>query len=322
MPDRNVAPDPYPLVAPADAPLAATEAAHTVLARTLGAASGDRLAGNLARIATSIRPGKRRALEQLYRDMVGADPQMPLPETYITRLIETMLQQRMIYARLAAKPGWRPHLAVEGDDAVAAELARGRGAVLWLLPLEINAITARMACAARGWTLNFMSHWRHGPSTSRIGRHLINARDCRVESLFGPRLVMTDADTGTALAEAQRILRDGGLVGFRGIGWAKRPVCYPLFAGHMQLAFGAPATARKTGAALFIVGTARTDTGFRVCFEPVEGIAERPFEEIGAEFALRLERSAQAAPTLWSAKSRQWAPGPPPAGFTAIPHPS
>ena len=306
--------DPYPLVTPADFALAATEIAHAGLARVLSSERGDALARPLGRLATTIRPGKRRALETLYREMVGDRADMPAPETYVPDLIATLLEQRMIYARLGADMDWRPsEFVFDGTEAVSAALRSGRGVVLWLLPLEMIALLVRMACHDLGWPFGFMSHWRHGPSTSRIGDRLINARACRIEAQFGPRLVMTDGDTKTALAKARQRLEDGGVIAFRGIGWAARPTYYKLFAGQMHLAFGAPATARKAGAALFRVSCARTERGYRVGFAPVEGAGERPLDEIGAEFAAALEAAAIAAPTLWSVKSRQWQPGDPPA---------
>lgn len=317
MPRETVNP---PLILPVDAALLATESVHAVLARALGSETGDQLAGRLARFATRVRPRKRKMLEALYRDMIGGAGGMPPADQYITDLIETLLQQRMLYARLGADKNWRPSvLEVEGIEAVEAARAVGRGVVLWLLPLEMSALLVRMVCADRGWPLNFISHWSHGPSKSWIGRSFVNARDCRIEEQFGPRLVMTDTDTGSALANARQVLGDGGLVGFRGIGWSTRSVAYPIFAGKMHLAFGAPATARKTGAALFVVSASRVAGGFRVGFTAMENPTARDFEEIGAEFAAHLQAAAKASPSLWSAKSRQWGPEGPGAGHGNLP---
>ena len=303
--------DEWPLVEAGDAALGMTEMAHAVLGRLLPDPVADRLTHSLARTATSIRPGKRQALEALYTQFIGTRSALPPPEVYVRALIATHLQQRMIYARLGADAGWRPHsLDTEGSAEVEAALSAGGGVVLWLLPLEMNALLVRMVCRDRAWPLTFMSHWRHGPSRSRIGQALFNARDCRIESRFGRRLIMTETDTAKPLAEAARILRDGGIVGFRGIGWAKRPVHYQFFEGHLHLALGAPIMAQRTGAALFVVSSCRTDAGFRVCFTAVDAARQHSPEALGAAFVAHLERAVIAAPSLWSVMSRQWQPGP------------
>jgi len=155
-------------------------------------------------------------------------------------------------------------------------------------------------------------HWQHGPSRSRIGQATIGARDIRIENQFGPRLTLRADDTQTAITEAQNILRRGGMVGFRGVGWANRPAYFPLFNGTMQLAFGAPSTAKRAGAALFTASVGRTDSGFRVAFERIDGVEDRSYEDIGAEFCKRLETAVRASPSLWQVKTRQWRPGAPP----------
>ena len=299
--------DDSPIIELVDGALAVTEAVHIAMARVMPPAMADQIASHLGRFASTIRPSKRRTLEELYRTIVGDTAGMPRAEDYVPTLIGTLLQQRMIYARLGANADWQPReFVIEGADAIAAERAKGRAVVLWLLPTEMIAHLVRMACRHNGWPLPFLSHWQHGLSRSTIGRATINARDCRIDALFGPRMVMEQNDTRTALASAQAILNDGGMVGFRGIGWSKRPVSFPLFEGWMHLAFGAPVTARRTGASLFVASAGRTEIGFRVRFEQIEGHAERPLEELGAEFAAKLEATAKASPSLWSVKSRQW----------------
>ena len=215
----------------------------------------------------------------------------------------------MIYALLSAKADWRPaELIVDGEDAAAAALESGRGVVRWLLPLEMNPLLVRMIWRQFGRPLHFMSHWRHGPSKSTIGQKLFNERDCRTDAQFGPRLILKEDNTPAVLGAARRVLADGGTVGFRGIGWTKRLACYPLFDGHMDLALGAPATARQARAALFTVSTCRTEGGLRTVFAPLDVDNCRSLQDIGAEFAARLERAAIDAPSLWSVNSRQWHP--------------
>lgn len=305
-----------PILTPGDAMLAVTEAAHFVLGRTLSEQTGDRAAKSLARFAVRLRPAKRERLERLYLEMIGhRRASMPAPDHYVASLITTLLQQRTMYARLGTDPAWRPRLELTGVDALSMAVRRGRGVVLWQLPLEMTGLLVRMACADHGWRLHQMTHWQHGQSISRFGMRLFNSRDCRVESEFGPHFVLTDDDKTSALTAARRVLREGGLVGFRGIGWAKRPAYYSLFSGHMHLALGAPATARRVGAALFAVTAGRVEGGYRVDFKPMQLSGSRPLEDVGAEFAALLECAATDSPSLWPVASRQWQPGPLPAGL-------
>jgi len=304
------------LITAADVALGVSEMGHAVLARVVRPAAADRLADPLAKFATRIRPAKRRWLTQLYRDMLGKHaPFMPEAEVYVPSLIATLLRQRMIYSRLAVDPAWRPNVFVEGATAVEAARRDGRGIVLWMLPQEVTALVMRMVCHDRGWGLHHLSHWHHGQSVSRLGIATFNRRDRRIEDRLGSRLMLTETDTTTALSQADRILGDGGTVGFRGIGWAQRPIYYPLFDGSMHLGLGAPVIARRSGAALFIVSTVQTDDGYCLWFDPIANNRERPLDEVGQDFAARLERAVVAAPFLWSVTSRQWAPGAPPVPF-------
>lgn len=302
--------DPVPAFHPADAGLVLTELGHAAIARILRDDTADRFAQRLARLAVALRPNKRRHHAALYRAFVGDRAGLPDPPSYVQDNIAVHLIQRMIHARLNADPGWRPSaFTVTGRESVEAVRATGRGIVFWLMPLELNAILFRMACQDAGWVFSFMSHWRHGPARSRLGARLVSARDCRLEERFGPRLVMTEDDKGTALRQAAAVLRDGGIVGFRGIGWTERPCRYPLLDGHLDLALGAPVMAQRTGAALFTVGCDVAGDVFRVDLEPLDAGRGRRPAEIGADFVTRIERAVLACPSVWTVRSRQWAPG-------------
>lgn len=305
-----------PLLAWTDAALALSEAGHFLLARLLQPAAADRLADRLAAMATGLRPQKRQHVAARYQGLLGhRAAEMPSPDVYARALIATFLRQRALYARLAATPGWRPPLVVEGADAVEEALREGRGVVLWIVPQEMTPMLVRMVCHDAGWRLHHMSHWQHGQSDSRLGITVFNRRDCRIEDRLAGRLTLRGDDTTTALAEADRLLAAGEIVSFRGIGWAQRPVYYPLFAGHMHLGLGAPVTARRAGAALFSTMAIPENDGFRVTFRPLANAKGRSFEEVGQEFAARIEQAFSAAPFLWNVISDQWVPGAPPVPF-------
>lgn len=307
MQERDTDP---PFFAPQDIGLALTETAHAVIARGLSATAGDRLAPRLARLALTLRGAKKDRLAALYtRFTAGRAPPIPAGD-YPGAIIASLLQERMFYARLAADRRWRPDLAVTGFDTVEAALEGGQGAVLWVYPLELAPLLLRLACTDRGRPVSMMSHRGHGPARGRIGDMIINRRTRRIESNFGGRLVLTNADRTTALSQARTRIRAGGLVGFRGIGWAGKPAEYPLFGGHMRLALGAPVTARRAGAPLFTVRLERRGAGFHLEFAPLDAGPPRTLDEIGAAFAAGVERAIRAAPSLWKVDAWQWSPDP------------
>ena len=300
-----------PLIVPSDVALATTEAMHIAMARVTSAKMADQIAVQLGHLACRLRPAKQQELETLYREMTGEPPNMLPAKEYAPATIATMIQIRMINARLGANPDWRPkEFEVVGLDQVAKDRASGKGAVFWHLPLEMVGNLVRMACRDAGWEIPIFYHWQHGPSRSRIGRATLGARDRRIEDQFGPRLMLRADDTQTAKAEAQAILQASGLVGIRGVGWANKPGVYPLFKGSMKLAFGGPSTAKRGNAALYLAIAGRTAKGFSLTFKRVEGLPERSYEDIGAEFARELEAGIRKSPSLWQVKTRQWTPTP------------
>lgn len=308
--------DKMPLLTWADGALALSEAGHAVFARLLPPAAADRLADRLGSVAIRLRPRKRQQISKRYLDILGRHAAgMPSADVYAQALIATFLRSRMFLARLAANPAWRPEISVEGKEAVEAALGEGRGIVIWMAPQELNPCLVRMVCHDYGWGLHHISHWKHGPSVSRLGLATFNRRDCRIEDRLSGRLVLTGTDTTTALAQADSLLKAGGMVSFRGIGWSQRPIVYPLFDGHMQLGLGAPVTAKRAGSALFSVAAAQQGTGYRLSFRQIAMTKGRALEEAGQEFATHLEQAFRAAPFLWNVTSEQWTPGAPPVPF-------
>lgn len=298
------------MIAPGDVGLALTEPVHTLFAYTLSDRTNVNILEWLATLSTSLRSGKRRKFESVYKAMLGSRiAEMPPARDYVAALITTLLIQRMTYSRLARDPKWRPALTVQGADRVQAALDSGAGVVFWTLPQEMTAILLRMVCSDNDWKMHHLSHWMHGQSVSRLGIATFNRRDCRIEDQLSDRIFMTDATTKEALKTAIGIVRTGGCVGFRGIGWSARPTYFPFLEGHAKLAFGAPVVAQRTGGKLFTAATKINDGGYELHIEELSAATKRPLKQIGAEFIARLERAALDAPALWPASSKQWKPG-------------
>jgi lauroyl/myristoyl acyltransferase len=163
---------------------------------------------------------------------------------------------------------WRPPIALVGDEHLRAALAAGKGAILWLAPFVFSGIVGRMAIHRAGFSVAHLSRTGHGLSASRLGELLFNPIVTSVELRFVERLVMRGERTAGALREMVRRVRGNGIVSIslHNIGNSVHTV--PFLEGTMTVADGAPALARRSGAALLPVFAVHSDEGFVVTIEP------------------------------------------------------
>ena len=294
-----------PWIEAADAPLLAVETALAVLVRVGSPAAQEAARARLAALSARLRPTKLAATAAAYARVIGPAPGMPAPRAYAEALVAAQLADRLGLARLGADPGWRPApLVVDGAEAVEAALAAGRGVVLWLMPFEPVGWLLRLVARDRGWPYHHLSHLRHGPSRSRLGRRMLNARDVAIEGRLTPRIVIGGDATAEGLAEVARCLAAGRIVGFRGIGHARRAVTLPFFAGRMRLALGAPVFAGRGGALLATVAVAPEGQGWRLTIRPLETGSDPA--AAGAAFVHRFEAAVRHAPAQWCVTRPQW----------------
>jgi lauroyl/myristoyl acyltransferase len=297
--------DGAPWIEAADAPLLAVEAALALLVRTRPSAAQEAAVARLAALSVRLRPAKLRASAAAYARVVGRTPGMPAPRAYAEALVAAQLADRLGLARLGADPGWRPEpLVVEGGEAVETALAEGRGVVLWLMPFEPIGWLVRLVARDRGWPYHHLSHVAHGPSRSRLGRGVLNARDVAIEARLTPRIVIGGARTAQGLAEVSRRLDAGEIVGFRGIGHARRAVTLPFFEGSMTLALGAPVFAARADALLASVAVAPEGNGWRLSIAPLD--ARTNPAAAGGAFLRRFEVAVGRAPAHWCVTRPQW----------------
>jgi hypothetical protein len=84
--------------------LVLTELGHAAIVRLLPDATADTLARQLARLAVTLRPGKRRHHAALFRAFAGDRAGIPDPDGYVRDNTSVHLLQRMMHARLRADP--------------------------------------------------------------------------------------------------------------------------------------------------------------------------------------------------------------------------
>jgi lauroyl/myristoyl acyltransferase len=224
---------------------------------------------------------------------------------------------------------WRPKVRLEGADRLAAAVADGRGAILWIGKSAFSDTIAKIGLAAAGYPPVHLSQTNHGISHSRFAQRWLNPLQRRVEDRYlAERVILNDAAPSGALRRLQRVLARNGIVSIAVEPWGSHAADVRVLGGRLRIATGAPSLAWKTGAKLMPVFVAReADGGFRVLVdEPLSigrGQSKQDAQRIGvAEYASRLERILRAAPAEW----RDWprvraltASGGPP--DPAAPHP-
>ncbi len=217
-----------------------------------------------------------------------------------TRFLTDLLFENEL-ARLAVFLRYRrrapePDIRVEGGEAVAAALAAGRGAILWVAPMAHASLVAKMAWHRRGWMVSHLSRYSHGSSSSRLGARLLNPFVCRVEDRYLAERVRMRRDEPAAVAVRvlRRRLRENRLVSITalpGQGENARP---PFLGGRIRLSLGPPRLAAGVNAALLPVFCWREDTDrFVVRIDPplsLDAGPETATEAFARAFGALLER--------------------------------
>ncbi len=207
--------------------------------------------------------------------------------------------------------GWKAPIALEGEAHLAASLADGHGAVLWVAHFCFNALATKKALAASGYRAWHMSRPEHGFSKSRIGIATVNRIRVRAELRHLAGRIVIDRDKPMAATLAARgILKRNGIVSITAGAWeGQRLAQVELLGGTLDLAVGAPGLARLTGAALLPVFTVRSpdDETLRVIIEPpiavvAGGDTDASLQDAAQRFGASLERHVRRNPVQW----RDW----------------
>lgn len=180
---------------------------------------------------------------------------------------ETKIERKRLYVVAERWSGrWRPNIALEGIDDVAAALARGKGVILWFDDFIDHNVVAKKGLYEAGYPIHYLSSMFHGSSASAFGRLYLNPIQVAVESSYlRERLVLGESDLGgrSELACTRRmveILGGNGIVGIANILTSgSRLVEVPFGASaRLTMPTGPANLALQRGAALFPVATIET----------------------------------------------------------------
>jgi glycosyltransferase involved in cell wall biosynthesis/predicted LPLAT superfamily acyltransferase len=208
--------------------------------------------------------------------------------------------------------GWRPQIAIFGEEHVTDALEAGRGAILWDAQFGGHNLITKMALATSGWPPVQLSLPSHGFSDSRFGVRFLNPIRTRVENRYlAERVLLEEADTGAstvvgAMRSVVQRLRSNALVtitAFEGVN-AQRLVTTPFLGSSISLPTGPVSLAAISGAPLLPVFTLRTGPGrYEVHIEPaleVQSRARRQDPSAAIEsYVHLLEGYVKRNPSLW-----------------------
>jgi len=214
-------------------------------------------------------------------------------------LLEAWLVNTQIHRALAERyllrqyllPHRRPPVRLRGREHVAAALARGRGAILWVAPTVYASLFVKMAFAAEGFRVHHLSRWSHGPSRSLLGSRLLNRIYTRIEDrhLEARVMILPGRSPLAATRTLRRLLEANALVSITVIGTGDRVLRVPLRGHVMTVAQGAPRLALASGAALLPVFCARRGDVVETRVSPPlalpSGPADRAVAAAGAALA-------------------------------------
>ena len=166
---------------------------------------------------------------------------------------------RMQNLRCWRPGGWRPDIALQGEEHLVRAIERGNGAILWVAHFAFNSGITKIALHNRGHRVSHLSRPEHGFSKTRFGIACLNPVRCIPEDRhLAERIVYDRTAPSTAMRRMVRALQSGGVVSITAGAWEGNGlVDAPLLGGTLSLAVGAPRLALLTGAALLPVFSVR-----------------------------------------------------------------
>jgi lauroyl/myristoyl acyltransferase len=190
---------------------------------------------------------ERRRWTELFGDAAGYES---AAEAMQAQLLAEWLQ----LVRLHRPGATLPDVRLEGAIHVDAALAKGRGAVLWVVRSAFSHTVAKVALHQAGYRLHHLSRPDHGFSHSRFGMAVFNPIRTRIEQRFlAERLVIGDGKAGPVLARLAELLRENRVVSITAGGRASRADEVRCLGSTIRLPSRPVQLARETGAALLPV---------------------------------------------------------------------
>ena len=200
-------------------------------------------------------------------------------------------------------------IACTGLEHVAAAVARGRGAVLWVSDFAGAGDVTKIALALAGHRVKHLSRVEHGFSDSAFGVRYLNPIRVRLEERYLAERVLFDrAHPATALLHLRRHLQANGVVSIAASAHEGRTLVEARFLrGRIRLATGALRLATLADAPLIpVFAIARPDEpgAFDLALEapltfPSGLSADQALQVAASEYLDHLEAHVTRRPECW-----------------------
>jgi lauroyl/myristoyl acyltransferase len=266
-----------------------------------------RFAGLCAPLAVRFLPVGPNSLVERIRRMAGQKLPLSSPEALAGEVVAGFVEENMQLLKSYRPDGWEPEIRLLGEEHIAAALASGHGAVLWVGNFTYYSLTAKIALHRAGFAVSHFSDPAHGFSRTRFGMRFLNPIRTRIEELYLKERVIADPGIPVrALKRLHQCLEANGIVSIAARGRALRPEHVPFLEGSFTLGSGAPNIAAATGAALLPVFTIyEKDGSFTVTVEPPLNLSkDKPRREaldcVFRQYAARLEHYVLKHPQQWN----------------------
>lgn len=260
-----------------------------LLPRIPGLADGAALGKTSQNIRLALALQDHRQADRIARDLQAA-----------------VYELRMQNLRAWRPGGWRPRIALEGEDRLQQALSLGRGAVLWVGHFAFNSGITKIALHRRGHRVSHLSRPEHGFSKTAFGIAALNPVRCLPEDRhLAQRIVFDRKAPSTAMRKMVQTLRRGEIVSVTAGNWEGTELAEgELCGGRVSLAAGAPRLAAYTGAPLLPVFSVRDPRlGFRVVIDEPIALQDLPPAEqavaAAAEYLRRHEPWVRQYPDQW-----------------------
>jgi len=184
------------------------------------------------------------------------------PEDILRGLAASQIRSLLLALKAYRPGGIDPEIRTAGLEGVAAALAQGRGAILWLTLTDLTNLAPKIAFHRAGLAYAQLTTAGHPFSDTLFGSHVLNpivtAHDGRFLTDW---IAMSHTNPSAALHDLEARLGENAIVCFAAHSQAKRPVVVPFLDGEITLGAGAPTMACRTKAPLFPVFPFRDAAG-------------------------------------------------------------
>ena len=206
------------------------------------------------------------------------------------------------------RPGrrWRPPVRPQGCENLAAALARGAGAILWISDFIYRPLIVPLALRQAGFRGPVhLSRPEHGFSVSPFAIRALNPLWASVENRYlSERVVIENNDASAALRRLRDALARNDIVSITVAETGRRTLDAKFLRGTFRVATGPVHLARSTGAPLLPVFAVRNEQGtYEVTIGqalPTDDDAEPPYSAAVRAYCVMLEPFVRDYPDQWN----------------------